>query len=81
VQSAATINGVSIIYSNLTQSACNHFGNGIATAAGLIQTQINGSGLLTYPPLGTSAPLTVSQVSTGCVPGNTNSFTATFGMN
>ena len=74
-------NGVAVVYSGLSQTACNHFGNAIADAAGLIQTTINGT-VTQFPPLGTAATLKTSDVNTQCsIVGNTNSVLAMFSMN
>jgi prepilin-type N-terminal cleavage/methylation domain-containing protein len=81
VEAYQTHNAVAVTYSNMTQTACNHFGNAIADAAGLIETIINGT-TLQFPPLGTAATLTTSQVSAECsTTGNGNSILAMFAMN
>lgn len=81
VQAFATDNGVAVVYAGLTQSACNHYGNAIADAAGLIETNINGT-VTQFPPLGTAALLKTSDVNAECnINGNTNSILAMFSMN
>lgn len=81
VTSYQAYNAVAVQYANLSQTACNHYGNSIADAASLVYMSINGTAE-TFPPLGTAATLKTSDVSTQCnINGNTNSIVAAFSMN
>lgn len=80
VFTSQTDNAVQIQYSALTSSACNHYGNSIADAAGVVKMTVNGT-TRTLPPLGNNTPFLVTDVSAACTTGNTNSVTVEFAMN
>ena len=75
-------NGITIKFSDINSTACNHIANSLADAASLLQLNVGGA-TVSYPPLGTaSTPMTASTISGGCTAtGNTNSVIAEFGMN
>jgi prepilin-type N-terminal cleavage/methylation domain-containing protein len=75
-----TNNGIAIKYSNLTESACNHFANAVAAQNGqLIIANINGTSR-SFPPLGNSLYFTPSDFSALCTPASTNFVQVTYAL-
>ena len=81
VISRQTENSVCVLFDNLSQSACDHVGNAVATSnPGLSIVNING-GVSVFPPYGASPTLTASTINGLCVSGNGNHVGVCYSMN
>ena len=75
-------NGVAVQYTHLSQTACNHLANAITNTSALISLAIDGNTAAKFPPIGTDAFYTSSDISRLCANTKlTNSVLAEFSLN
>ena len=81
VHSKQTMNGIVVGYVGLSQAACNHLANAVATSnPGLLWAQINSAGT-TLPPYGAGSPFIAAYINSDCNQSTGNLVYVMYSMN